>query len=222
MLRWLSVVGVLLAVGCSAPGTAANGLPAGLSTRTAGRDYRVYVPAGVAPSAPLVVVLGSDDRWQRLADAQRFVVAYAEGGDAAAADAVVTDVSANVSVDPRRVFAVGGTPAYAAVCATGTFAAIAVVAAPPPASCPAPRPTSVLALAAGPNDAAAARATEYWRAVDRCGPPTVDAAPPLLSVTADCPDGRAVELLAVDGVGAGRPVPVGRLWRFFADHPRLD
>jgi polyhydroxybutyrate depolymerase len=101
------------------------------------RSYRLYVPAGLPASAPLVVMLhggfGSADQaersygWNQLADREKFLVAYPDGvgrawnvnggccgrparqglDDVGFISAVVNDVAANVSVDRDRVYATG-------------------------------------------------------------------------------------------------------------------
>ena len=85
---------VLLVAGCSDWPTLPAGFVTGTSVHTfnvGGRDrsYRLYKPAGVPPSAPLVVVLhgyfGSAAQvereygWDGLADSGKFVVAYPDG-----------------------------------------------------------------------------------------------------------------------------------------------
>jgi polyhydroxybutyrate depolymerase len=99
--RLAAIVGlVLLIAGCSAwrDETLPSGFVTGKSLHhmdVGGRDrhYRLYRPAGLPPSAPLVVVLhgysGSaaqaerDYKWDALADSKKFAVAYPDGSDRA-------------------------------------------------------------------------------------------------------------------------------------------
>ena len=101
------------------------------------RSYRLYIPAGLASPAPLVVMMhggfGSAQQaeraygWDELANAAKFVVAYPDGvgrawnvnggcsgrparetiDDVGFVNAVVNDIAANVNVDPRRRYATG-------------------------------------------------------------------------------------------------------------------
>ncbi|WP_442931381.1 alpha/beta hydrolase family esterase [Mycolicibacterium sp. 120320] len=173
---WLLVIA--LACACAGPGAAAPPATPSQSVHhlTAGgrdRTYRLYRPAGLPASAPLVVVLhggfGSAEQaeraygWDGLADSAKFVVAYPDGvsrawnvggccgqpakqniDDVGFVDAVVADVP---GIDRRRVYATGmsngGMMAFALACNTGTFAAIGPVSATQ-LSCPNPRPTSVM------------------------------------------------------------------------------
>jgi polyhydroxybutyrate depolymerase len=71
-------------------------------------------------------------------------------------------------------------------------------------------------------------------AVDGCAAPVTSTAGPVTRVVAGCPDGRAVELVTVDGAGhqwpgagpklAGDPPSAAldatrELWAFFSRHP---
>ena len=100
------------------------------------RSYRVYKPAGLPASAPLVVMLhggfGSAEQaeraygWDQLADSAKFVVAYPDGigrawnvhgccgrpareniDDVGFITAMVGTVSAELGIDSSRVFATG-------------------------------------------------------------------------------------------------------------------
>lgn len=101
------------------------------------RGYRLYVPAGLPPSAPLVVMMhggfGSGDQaersygWNQLADREKFAVAYPDGvgrawnvgggccgrparqgiDDVGFISAMVDDVAAHVPVDRDRIYATG-------------------------------------------------------------------------------------------------------------------
>jgi polyhydroxybutyrate depolymerase len=94
--RVVAILGVVLVIaGCAARETAkSSAFIEGISVHTisAGgleRTYRIYKPAGLPASAPLVVMLhggfGSGTQaeraygWDKLADSSKFVVAYPEG-----------------------------------------------------------------------------------------------------------------------------------------------
>jgi len=94
--RITALLGVLLAVaGCVVPGSAApQGFIEGSTLHTMNfggvdRSYRLYIPAGLASPAPLVVIMhggfGSAQQaeraygWHELADSAKFVVAYPDG-----------------------------------------------------------------------------------------------------------------------------------------------
>ena len=88
------LVALLVAAGCSAPGSAAPGFTVGSTTHalTFGgldRSYLLYIPDGLPKPASLVVMLhggfGSAQQaeraygWDQLADSAKFVVAYPDG-----------------------------------------------------------------------------------------------------------------------------------------------
>lgn len=167
--------------------------------------------------------------------------------------AVVADVA---GTDPGRVYATGisngGMLSHRLACDTDLFAAIGPVAGTLLGPCPDPRPVSVLAVHGladravrfdgapgtgvaeidGPPVPAVLAA---WRAADRCPAPTVTRSGPVTTSTADCPDGRTVSLVTVDGAGhqwpgsesvrAAADAPsdaldaTATLWAFFAAHP---
>ena len=95
LVRLTALLGVLLALsGCSAAARTETGFPDGTSVHTMtfgglDRSYRVYKPAGLAATAPLVVMLhggyGDGEQaensygWDQLADSAKFVVAYPDG-----------------------------------------------------------------------------------------------------------------------------------------------
>jgi polyhydroxybutyrate depolymerase len=148
-----------------------------------GRDriYRLHKPAGLPASAGLVVVLhggfGSAEQaersygWDKLADSERFVVAYPDGvnrawnvngggccgrparehvDDVAFISAAVADVAKNVSVNASRVYATGmsngGMMSYTLACDTTLFAAIGPVSGTQLDPCRSPHPASVMAI----------------------------------------------------------------------------
>jgi polyhydroxybutyrate depolymerase len=181
--------------------------------------------------------------------------------DVAFITAVVAAVSRAMPIDPARVYATGisngGMMAYRLACDSTLFAAIGPDSATLLGSCPAPAPISVIHIhgtadtriryGGGQGDGfakidgpAVPAVVEQWRGVNRCGPPVVGTAGSVTTSTATCPDGRAVELITIDGAGhqwpGGKGKPVAErvlgtdppstaldatsvIWRFFADHP---
>jgi polyhydroxybutyrate depolymerase len=274
--RITALLGVLLVVaGCAAPGSAApQGFTEGSTLHTMNfggldRSYRLYVPAGLASPAPLVVMLhggfGSAQQaersygWDELADGAKFVVAYPDGvarawnasgccgrpsreniDDVGFINAVVKDVSGNVGVDAKRIYATGisngGMMAYTLACNTGTFAAIGPDSATQLDGCTAPHPTSVMHIHGtadprirydgGPGSGVAQidgpsvpDVNAFWRNVDRCPPPAVPTDGSVTTSAADCPDGRSVVLVTADGGGHDWPsFATQRIWEFFAAH----
>jgi polyhydroxybutyrate depolymerase len=142
LVRLTALLGVLLTLsGCSAAARTETGFPDGTSlhTMTFGgldRSYRVYKPAGLAATAPLVVMLhggyGDGEQaensygWDQLADSAKFVVAYPDGvgrawnghgccgqpardniDDVGFITAMVGQISAALPIDRPRVYATG-------------------------------------------------------------------------------------------------------------------
>jgi polyhydroxybutyrate depolymerase len=138
--RCLVILGVLLVVlsGCGFSRAQPGGSAQGSTSHTLGnRTYLLYVPAGLASPAPLVVMLhggfGSAQQaeraygWDQLADSAKFIVAYPDGlgrawntgggccgrsakdgvDDVGFITAAVADVGKNVAVDPSRIYATG-------------------------------------------------------------------------------------------------------------------
>lgn len=171
-------------------------------------------------------------------------------------EAVVAEVSTHVNIDPARIYASGisngGMMAYSLACNTDRFAAIGPVAATQLDACGAPHPTSVLHIHGtadrtirydgGPGDGIAhvdgppvPDVNAFWRNVDQCSMPAVTTGSPVSTSTADCPGGRSVTLITVDGAGhqwpGSQPVreradppsqalnATSTLWSFFAAHP---
>jgi polyhydroxybutyrate depolymerase len=168
--------------------------------------------------------------------------------DVAFVRAAVTTVGRMLPIDPRRVYATGmsngGMMAYRLACDTDVFAAVAPVAATLLGECPSPDPTSLLHIHGGADarvrlDGAPGIGVaeidgppvpdliDTWRARDGCAPPTVQTAGRVTRTRAECPDGRAVELVTVAGIdhawpGADGASPLdatAAIWRFFAEHP---
>lgn len=142
--------------------------------------------------------------------------------DVAFLTAVVADVSQRVPVDPDRVYATGmsngGMMAYRLACDTTLFAAIAPVAATLVGDCPAPAPTSVLHIHGltdnvirydgGPGRAANAvdgepvdAVVDLWRTVASCPAPREVTEGVVTTSTAQCPQGRHVELVTIAEAG---------------------
>jgi polyhydroxybutyrate depolymerase len=276
--RFVALLGVLVvAAGCAVPGSAApQGFTEGSTLHTMSfgglnRAYRLYIPAGLASPAPLVVMMhggfGSAQQaeraygWDELADTAKFVVAYPDGvgrawnvnggccgrpgrenvDDVGFVTAVVDDVAVNVNIDPHRRYATGisngGMLAYALACDTGTFAAIGPDSATQLDECATPHPTSVMQIhgtadprirydgspgtgfATPDGGPSTPDLNAFWRSVDRCAPPAATTDGAVTTSTADCPDGRSVVLVTVDGGGHEWPsFATHILWGFFAAH----
>ncbi|MGX9789884.1 extracellular catalytic domain type 1 short-chain-length polyhydroxyalkanoate depolymerase [Mycobacterium sp. MMS18-G62] len=157
--------------------------------------------------------------------------------------AVVDAVAGNLDIDRSRVYATGisngGMLTYALACDTATFAAIGPDSATQLDKCAAPHPTSVMHIhgtadprirydggrgsgVATPNGGPSMPdLNAFWRNVDQCLPPTASTEGAITTSIADCPDGRAVALVTVDGGGHEWPsFATQALWQFFAAHPR--
>ena len=216
------------------------------------RTFHVYRPPGLAGPAPLVVMLhggfGTGTQaeqayhWDAQARSAHFVVAYPDGLDRAwnvgggccgvpgrtGADDVgfitrmVARISAEVRIDPDRIYATGisngGMLAYRLACATTIFAAIGPVAATELGSCRSPAPVSVIHIHGtadrnvpygGGTGQGFARIhgpaipllNASWRSIDHCAAPSVSTAGLVTTSVARCPGGRAVELITVRGAG---------------------
>jgi polyhydroxybutyrate depolymerase len=168
----------------------------------------------------------------------------------------VADISSHVGIDPARVYATGisngGMMAYSLACNTSTFAAVGPDSATQLDACTAPHPTSVLHIhgtadqnirydgepgagVAGIDGPPVPDLNAFWRNVDRCSAPTTTTSGPVTTSAAECPAGRAVALITIDGAGhqwpgsapirAGADPPSPALdattmfWQFFAAHP---
>jgi polyhydroxybutyrate depolymerase len=175
---------------------------------------------------------------------------------------LVAELEAELPIDPARVFATGisngGIMAYRLACETSLFAAIGPDSATELVDCQAARPTSVIAIhglddsrvpfngglgsGVGHVDGPAVPSViAGWRAIDGCGEPTTTIDGPVTTATADCPSGRAVELITIAGAGhqwpGARPMnplvaalldldqpstaldATAVIWSFFAAHP---
>ncbi|MBB3747540.1 MULTISPECIES: PHB depolymerase family esterase [unclassified Mycolicibacterium] len=140
--RRIALLGALfLIAGCAPSGAVTAQFTPGASLHTINvggvdREYRLYVPKGLAPAASLVVMLhgwtGSAKQaenqygWNDLADSAKFVVAYPDGvgeswntggccgqasddnvDDVGFITAAVRDIASNVGIDPSRIYAAG-------------------------------------------------------------------------------------------------------------------
>jgi polyhydroxybutyrate depolymerase len=170
--------------------------------------------------------------------------------------AVVANVRTRVAIDSNRIFATGmsngAMMSYRLACDVTTFAAIAPVAGTMMGECPTPEPLSVLHIHGladervrfdgspgngfgqidGPD---VPSVVDSWRAVGRCAPPTTSSTGRVDTLESTCPDGRAVVLITVGGMGHEWPGGPDRavgdppsdavdatetIWQFFAAHPR--
>lgn len=176
--------------------------------------------------------------------------------------AMVSVIEHALPVDTSRVYAAGmsngGSMAYTLACHTAIFTAIAADSATLLGSCPDPPQTSVIAI----HGTADGRVPYYggegdgyahidgpsipavnatWRQTDHCASPVVTTAGTVTTSIANCPAGRAVELISIAGAGHqwpdSRPNPLARvllhtdppstalnathvIWEFFAAHAR--
>ena len=175
---------------------------------------------------------------------------------------MVSAVSHHLRIDPARIYATGisngGMMDYRLACDTSVFAAIGPDSATQLGTCPHPSPVSVIHIHGtadtkvrfhgGPGDGRAVidgpsvpSVVAAWRKTDHCRPPSTTVAGPLTTTTATCPDGRAVELIAITGAGhqwpgsASHPLrdrllgadppstaldATATIWTFFSAHPK--
>lgn len=176
---------------------------------------------------------------------------------------LVARLRGELAIDPRRIYATGisngGILDYRLACETDIFAAIAPDSATMLVPCSAPRQISVLAihgtadthipymggLGSGPGHVDGPAVPEViarWRSVDRCAIPVTTTSGVVTTALADCPGGRAVELITIAGAGhqwpggtrlnpalaalAGLDQPstaidaTAVVWAFFAAHPK--
>jgi len=183
--------------------------------------------------------------------------------DVAFITAMVSAIEHAMPIDRARIYATGmsngAMMALRLGCQTDTFAAIAPVAGTLMTDCSRPHPTSVLQIHGtadervpyngGPGKAFSANGkarvdgpsvesvNATWRAIDACAPPNSTTAGEVTTQTAECPDGRTVELITVKDAGhqwpGGEPSPIAQrfgqmptpstainatdtIWQFFA------
>lgn len=175
---------------------------------------------------------------------------------------MVSAIRRQAPIDPRRIYATGisngGMMDYRLACDTSIFAALGPDSATLLGTCPHPSPVSVIHIHGtadttmpfngGPGDGrtvidgpAVPSVVAAWRKTDRCPAPSTKVARPLTTTPARCPDGRAVELIAIAGAGhqwpgsASHPLrerllgtsppstalnATATIWSFFAAHPK--
>ncbi|GAY16542.1 PHB depolymerase family esterase [Mycobacterium sp. shizuoka-1] len=139
--RRVALLAVLLVSACGSSAVVVGAFTPGASVHTIDvggldRHYRLYMPDGLPPAAPLVLMMhgwtGSaqqaerDYGWNQQADAAKFVVAYPDGvgrswngggccgrasregvDDVAFLTAAVADITAHVGIDAARIYAAG-------------------------------------------------------------------------------------------------------------------
>lgn len=167
--------------------------------------------------------------------------------------AMVSDIEQGMPIDTTRVYATGmsngAMMALRLGCQSNVFAAIAPVAGTLLTGCDGATPTSVLQIHGtaddrvpydgGPGKAltasgapnvdgpSAQSVNAMWRAIDNCGQPGSTTNGSVTTQTAECPDGRTVELISVAGAGhqwpGGVPNPLAqRLGNLPAPSTALD
>jgi polyhydroxybutyrate depolymerase len=181
--------------------------------------------------------------------------------DVAFITGMVTAIGRRLRLDPSRLYATGisngGIMAYRLACDTRIFAAIGPDSATLLGPCPHPGPVSVIHIHGtadhnipyngGRGDGiahidgpAVPSVIAGWRRTDSCATPVVTVRPPVTTSVATCPDGRAVELITIQGAGHQWPGAPDRpliqrilgtdppstalsatavIWQFFARHP---
>jgi polyhydroxybutyrate depolymerase len=202
-----------------------------------------------------------DYQWDGLADSANFVVAYPDGlsrawnvdgetccgrpgrqgvDDVAFITAAVAEITTNLAIDPRKVYATGisngGIMSYTLACNTSVFAAIGPDAATQLNPCRSPHPTSVMHIHGTAdrlvpynggqgfsviNGPPVLEVNAFWRNVDQCGAPVATTDGPVTTSAAGCADGRGVVLITIDGGGHAEwpSFATQKLWQFFAAHP---
>jgi polyhydroxybutyrate depolymerase len=181
--------------------------------------------------------------------------------DVAFITGMVTAIGHRLRLDPSRLYVTGisngGIMADRLACDTRIFAAIGPDSATLLGSCPRPAPVSVIHIhgtadhnipynggrgagVAHIDGPAVPSVISGWRHADSCAAPAVTVRPPVTTSVATCPDGRAVELITIQGAGHQWPGAPDRLiqrilgtdppstalsataaiWQFFARHPK--
>lgn len=185
---------------------------------------------------------------------------------------MVQAISDQLSIDKNRIYVSGisngGALAYRLACNTDVFAAIGPDSTDLLGDCPSPKPISVIHIhgladttfpfMGGPGKRNNTGQGKYpsdtsgpaipdliatWRKVDSCPDPTTSTSGAVTTYIADCPNGRSVELVTIDGAGhqwpGGAPEkPAAELlvqldppstalnatdtiWDFFSKHPKM-
>lgn len=174
---------------------------------------------------------------------------------------MIAAISNRIAIDPARIYATGMSNgailSYRLACETDLFAAIAPVSGTQLVECASPSPTSVLHIH-GMDDTSVRYdgsrgdgvanidgppipdVIAFWEGVNGCSSPVVATLGDVTDSYAQCPDGRAVELLSIANMGhtwpGGGGGPIGELhtinqggddlvatvaiWDFFATHPK--
>jgi len=234
------------------PGVSALTLPGGrtatvhVPSHLAGPAPLVLVLHEIAGNGAVAAGYGFDP----LVDADGFVAVYPDGidgswnaggccGDAsdngtddvAFLTSVVKQVEARTAIDPKRVYATGfsngAMMAYRLACETSLFAAIAPMSGDVVTDCTHPVPASVLHVHGMDDTDVVDRVgiDNPWRTADGCAPPTVAQSGQVHTSTAECADGRVVELVTIDGMSHQVSTAVNgydaaaRIWAFFEAHP---
>ncbi|MTD16360.1 polyhydroxybutyrate depolymerase [Nakamurella sp. YIM 132087] len=156
--------------------------------------------------------------------------------------AVVQDAAGRLPVDPARVYATGmsngAMMTHRLACDTDLFAAVAPVAGTRLGDCADPAPISLLEIhgtaddrvlydgspsVVGPAHIDGPPVVDLvadWRAIDDCPAPQQSTTGNQEISTAECPGGRTVELVTIDGGGHEWPEDATEeIWAFFAAHP---
>ncbi len=174
--------------------------------------------------------------------------------------AMINQIEQEADVDASRIYATGisngGIMSYALACQTAIFAAIGPDSATQLGDCPHPNQVSVIHIH-GTDDTrirynggegegtahidgpAIPALNATWRAIDGCGAPNVTTSGVVTTSIANCPNGRTVELITIDGAGHQWPGAPGKpliqkllgtdppstalnatstIWQFFAQH----
>jgi len=174
----------------------------------------------------------------------------------------VSQIEQTTPIDRQRIYATGmsngAIMTYRLACDTTLFAAIGPVAGTQLGDCPDPKPLSVIQIHGlddqtilynGGTGSGTAHITDIpvpqvnakWRQIDQCSSTTSTTAGAVTTSIADCPNGLAVELIAVAGAGhqwpGSAPKPLKQrllgtdppsnalnatdaIWRFFLAHPK--
>ncbi|MBB3606746.1 polyhydroxybutyrate depolymerase [Mycolicibacterium sp. BK556] len=157
--------------------------------------------------------------------------------DVAFLSAMVGAIEQQMPIDTSRVFATGmsngAMMALRLACQSSLFAAVAPVAGTLLTGCSGASPTSVLQIhgtaddrvpyGGGPGPRVDGPSVESvnatWRTIDGCEPPVSSSDGDVTTQRADCPDGRAVELITIAGAGHQWPGDAtATIWRFFTQH----
>ncbi|UGT63395.1 alpha/beta hydrolase family esterase [Nocardia asteroides] len=143
--------------------------------------------------------------------------------DVAFITAMLDRIGHDYGIDPERVYATGmsngAMMTYTLACRTDRFAALAPVAGTQLDDCPGPAPVSLLHIHGSadpvvrydgsPGDNVGTvidgppipALNQQWLATDGCPTPTITTTATVTTSRADCPGGREVTLITIDGAG---------------------